>query len=355
MKRWNKTVLAVLMQWDYGNKDRGVSCEKLWFYDAFEKLCSRVEVLWYDEYLKDLPRLQELLLEKAASCNPDLIFFSPFGDQFSFPTLDALKNSCPTVGWFGDDTWRFDSFSSRYATHFSHVATTDAWSLPKYRRLGASPILTEWASAEPLSGRIGPLDETESFLYDVSFVGGINHFREWFIKRLGKLGVEVACFGAGWPRGRVSFEEMEQIFRVSRINLNISNSVSHDIRYVLSGRRPFKEYRRSAKRAEQVKARNFEIPLAGGFQLSNYATGLERYLDIGREIALYTTPEDCAGQIGYYLDNEEERLEITRKSHLRAKNEHTYFHRLDALLKAIWLPGSGHVPFSAEPLVSACS
>lgn len=335
LKKWDKTILAVLLQWDYGNRQRGISNEKLWFYDSFVKLFSRVEVFWYDDYLKNLPRLQELVLEKAASCNPDLIFFIPCGDQFSFATLDSLKRSCPTIAWFGDDTWRFDSFSSRYANHYSFVATTDAWSVPKYLRLGARPILTEWASAEPLSERIGPLDETESFLYDVSFVGGINHFREWFIKRLGKLGVEVACFGAGWPRGRVSFEEMEQIFRVSRINLNISNSVCHDIRYVFSGRRAFKEYRRSAKRAEQVKARNFEIPLAGGFQLSNYAIGLERYLDIGREIAIYSNPEECAGQIGYYLDNEAERREITLRSHLRAINEHTYYHRLSAVMEAI--------------------
>ena len=65
---------------------------------------------------------------------------------------------------------------------------------------------------------------------------------------------------------------------------------------------------------EQIKARNFEIPLAGGFQLSNYVPGLEKYLKIGDEIAVYNTPEECAQQVEYYLANDEIRRESFPKS-----------------------------------------
>jgi len=156
------------------------------------------------------------------------------------------------------------------------------------------------------------------------------------IKRLAHSGINVECFGAGWPNGRVSFERMEQIFRKSRINLNISNSINHDIRFVLSSARSLASYFRSAKRAEQVKARNFEIPLAGGFQLSNYVLGLERHLTIGKEIAIYITPEDCAQLIAYYLENNDSRMDMLLRGHERAKNEHTYLHRLNAILMEIW-------------------
>lgn len=336
MRKWDKTILVVLMQWDYGKKERGVSAEKLWFHDPFLKLAENVEAFWYDEYLHTPDKLQQLLLQKASQCKPDLIFFIPYQDQFTPATLDSLKSISTTVAWFGDDTWRFDSFSSRYATHFTHVATTDPGSVSKYRKLGGSPILTEWAASEPLSKDIGPLRGDEPYRYDVSFVGGINPFRKWFIEMLGKKGIAVTCFGAGWPKGRVSFEEMEQIFRFSRINLNVSNSVCHDIRYIFSGLRPFNDYFRSRKTAEQVKARNFEIPLAGGFQLSNYVLGLERHLTIGTEIALYNTPEDCAEQIWYYLDNDAEREAIAARSHERSMAEHTYYHRLAKILDTVW-------------------
>lgn len=331
----NKSVLAVLLQYDYGRPERGVSAEKLWFYDNLVKLTERVEVFWYDDYLNNLPLLQQHVIDKAREISPDLIFFVPFLDQFTFETLDLLKKSYTTVAWFGDDTWRFDSFSSRYAPHFSYVATTDPFSVNSYKRIGVVPILTEWA-AELYSERMGPLGETESYEYDVSFVGGHSRYRAWLIERLACSGIKVSCFGAGWPNGRVSFERMEQIFRTSRINLNISNSINHDIRFVLSSVRNFANYFRAAKRAEQVKARNFEIPLAGGFQLSNYVLGLERHLAIGQEIAIYTTPEDCAQLIRYYLENEEMRMNMLLRGHERAKSEHTYLHRLDGIFREIW-------------------
>jgi len=332
---YNKTILAVLMRYDYGKPERGDSGDKLWFYNNLVKLTGKVEVLWYDDYLQNLPLLQQLLFDKVKKINPDLIFFLPFQEQFTFETLDLLKRSHTTVAWFGDDTWRFDSFSSRYAPHYSYVATTDLFSVPKYKKIGAVPILTEWA-AELYSERTGPLDESEAYEFDVSFVGGNNRYRAWLIKRLAHSGINVECFGAGWPNGRVSFERMEQIFRKSRINLNISNSINHDIRFVLSSARSLASYFRSAKRAEQVKARNFEIPLAGGFQLSNYVLGLERHLTIGKEIAIYITPEDCAQLIAYYLENNDSRMDMLLRGHERAKNEHTYLHRLNAILMEIW-------------------
>jgi len=138
---YNKTILAVLMRYDYGKPERGDSGDKLWFYNNLVKLTGKVEVLWYDDYLQNLPLLQQLLFDKVKKINPDLIFFLPFQEQFTFETLDLLKRSHTTVAWFGDDTWRFDSFSSRYAPHYSYVATTDLFSVPKYKKIGAVPIL----------------------------------------------------------------------------------------------------------------------------------------------------------------------------------------------------------------------
>lgn len=90
------------------------------------------------------------------------------------------------------------------------------------------------------------------------------------------------------------------------------------------------------KRAEQINARNFEIPLAGGFQLSNYVPGLEKYLKVGEEILAYNTPEECVQQVEYYLENEELRREIISKRHERTKKEHMYLYRLETILEEIW-------------------
>src|SRR3990167_2661411 len=334
MKYPDKTILLVGMQWDYCKSERGVSWDKLVFFEILKKLVGRVEPFWFDEYLEKKGQLQIDLIKRAGEIKPDLVFFLTYSDQFTTETLDELKNNYMTYAWFGDDQWRFDSYSSRYAPHFTYISTTDPWSVQRHKKIGVNPILTQWA-AQPFSENMGTLREDESYEFEVSFIGGFNKVRKWFVKMLGEKGIKVECFGVGWPNGQVSFERMAQIFRKSMINLNISNSASSDIRFVLSSPKCFIHYLRNPKRAEQIKARNFEIPLAGGFQLSNYVPGLEKYLKIGDEIAVYNTPEECAQQVEYYLANEEIRREIITKSHERTKNEHTYLHRVEGILREI--------------------
>lgn len=150
------------------------------------------------------------------------------------------------------------------------------------------------------------------------------------------MGLKVECFGAGWENGRVTFDEMGEIFKTSKINLNISNSANYDIRYVFSSLRSIKDFLKSKKRIEQIKARNFEIPAFGGFQLTNYIPFLEDYFKIGREVAVYTSIEDLVLQINYYLRNEEERRRLMINGYKRAINEHTYLNRLkDILVKIV--------------------
>ncbi|MCE5286504.1 MAG: glycosyltransferase [Pelosinus sp.] len=335
-KKWLKKLLVVGMQWKYGQKDRDESGEKLWFYETLCKVVQHVETYWYDDYIGDQEKMQRMLVQKAEQFKPDLILFFPHNDQFTFETLDFLKEKYTTYAWFGDDGWRFESYTSRYAPHYTYVSTTDCGCIEKYKKLGIEPILSQWAG-QTYSSNIGPLRKNEKYLMDVSFVGGYNDYRGWFIQRLKELGIDVQCFGAGWPNSRVSFAQMEQIFRVSKINLNISNSANNDIRFVLCNEEIHEAWKTNPKRAEQIKARNFEIPLSGGFQLTNYVLHLEDYLKIGDEVAVYTTPEECAQQIQYFLQHQEKREKIVQKSHERAHNEHTYEQRMRDVLNSIWV------------------
>jgi spore maturation protein CgeB len=330
----DKKILTVLLQYDYGDKSRGLSGEKIWFHDNLAKLVGEVIPFWYDGDLQNLGPLREKIIAEAKRVKPDLIFFVPYLDQFDETTLKALREIAPTIAWFGDDHWRFDSFSSRLAPHYSHVITTDAWALPKYQDIGVQPLLSEWA-ADTVKNPPDLSNQT-SYKYEISFVGGANEVRTWFIRELAKRDVKVECFGSGWPNGRVSFDQMNDIFAHSKINLNLSNSVPQDISFVLGRPRQFARWATSKKQSEQVKARNFEIPYVGGFQLSKYALGLERYLKIGDEVAVFNTVDECAKQIRYYLRNEDERRAIAKKSMARVRSEHTYLHRLEKILSQVW-------------------
>ncbi|MDD3462291.1 MAG: glycosyltransferase [Sulfurospirillaceae bacterium] len=322
-------ILYVDLQYDYGKKERGKNIIGLdGFKKSFETLGNSVVMFYYDEYLNNTQPMQKKLKEFADKINPDLIFFSLFQDQFTIETLDYLKSKYTTINWFGDDQWRFESFTSRYANYFSYCITTDKFSISKYKALGQNNVIySQWAAID--SHEIPILSK---YKYDVTFVGGFHPYRQWFINTLQKRGLHVKAFGNGWANGSLSAEAMNKVFASSKINLNLSNSNSFDLRYLLSHWKAIPLLIKSKKSTSQIKARNFEIPYFGGFQLTDYVPSLEEYFDIGKEIICYKDIDEAELLIRYYLENDEEREAIKNCSHQRAILEHGYIHRLRSIL-----------------------
>lgn len=325
-------ILYVDLQYDYGIKERGRNVIGLdGFKKSFEELGHDVVMFYYDKYLNDTTPIQNNLKNFADKENPDLIFFSLFQDQFEIDTLDYLKSKYKTINWFGDDQWRFDDFTSKFANHFTYCITTDKFSIPKYKKIGQNNIIySQWAA---INTHVIP--KFDGYKYDVSFIGGYHPYRAWFIKKLQQRGLKVEVFGNGWENGPLSPNEMNKLFVSSKINLNIGNSVSYDARYIFSGFKPFINTFRGAKNSSQMKARNFEIPYFDGFQLTDYTPTIESYFDLGKEIVCYKDIDEAELLIKYYLKNEEERETIKNNSHKRAIQEHGYISRLKDVLEQV--------------------
>lgn len=326
-------ILYVDLQYDYGIKDRGLNSIGLdGFKSSMEKLGHTVVPFFYDEYLSQIEKLQDDLLAFAENTSPDLIFFCLFKDQFRHETLQALKNNHTTINWFGDDQWRFESFTRYFANDFSWCVTTDQFSIEKYRSIGQENVIySQWAAIDAHE----PGNMSVDYRHDVTFIGGYHSYRDWFIRQLAKSGVHVEAYGNGWPNGSLSSQEMNQMFQESKVNLNISNSLSYDVRYLLSSARTILQFLRSKKTNSQIKARNFEIPYFGGFQLTDYVPTLENYFNIGNEIACYSSPDEAAHQIKFYLENQTLREQIRLNGQQRAASEHGYYHRLKDILERI--------------------
>lgn len=93
-------------------------------------------------------------------------------------------------------------------------------------------------------------------------------------------------------------EEMPKIFRNSKINLNIT------MRAITSG----------------VPLRVFDILGAGGFCLTNYQAGMAEHFEDGKDLVMYTGPEDMMEKIEYYLSHDSERLRIAECGHEKVKS-----------------------------------
>lgn len=324
-----KTILYIGSQYEYSIKENGESLNKRAFYDNFVELGYEITPIWYDDNYNDL---QEEIIKTAENIKPDLIFFILQEKQIIADTLKQLqRDNHFIVNWFGDDQWRFEDFTCKYANYFDACITTDKFSVDKYKAIGQNNVVrSQWASLD------SHIDyKNIEYKYDVSFIGGANAFRKWFVKELEKRGIIVHCFGDRWENGRVSYEQMEEIFTTSKINLNISNSTQYDIRYLLANPRNIINTLRSRKNKSQTKARIFEIPVQGGFELTEYVPSLEDYFDIGNEIACYRDIDEAELLIKYYLVHDDEREAIKLHGVQKAREQHIFKNRIVEFMKEI--------------------
>ncbi len=304
-----RKILYVAMHFDYGRKEQGPSFEYTNFYGTLQRMIPQVVEFDFMTIMHELGReaMNEKLMETAEREQPDLIFFCLFTNEIDTYTISSLTKRFVTYNWFCDDHWRFSNFSRHYAPHFSYVSTTDSEAIPRYQKIGyRQALLTQWACNHYDYLLLPDVQKK----YDVTFIGQPHGNRKRVVNYLRSQGIAIQPFGRGWENGRVTQEEMICIFNASKINLNLANS-SWNIHTIFRGQ-------------QQIKGRNFEIPGSGGFILTNYMQGIERYYEIGKEIACFKTRRDLAGQIRYYLAHDDERERIARAGYERTLREHTY-------------------------------
>ena len=106
-------------------------------------------------------------------------------------------------------------------------------------------------------------------------------------------------------------DEIPDIMRNSVISLNFSNSRGDN----------------------QIKARTFEVPGAGGFLLTDAAEGLDQFYRPDKEIAVFSGTDDLAGKILHFLSHSAERDAIARSGYERTRREHTYEQRMTDVIE----------------------
>ena len=359
-------ILYLALKYDYGKPEQGYGFEHYNFYHSL--LHMGHDILYFD-YLTLLQTrgkswMNRRFVEVAKLEKPHLMFTVLFTDQLEPSAVREVSYNTDvvTMNWFCDDHWRFDNYSSQWAPCFNWVVTTAASAVPKYADIGyRNAIKSQWACNHYLYRKLDvPLK------WDVSFIGQPHGNRRHLIDVLRRAGIAVNARGSGWDTGRVDQDEMILIFNQSRVNLNLSNAstpapestakslvprlgqriiprvmmekLGTMARLAMSRFRNAECEEPGTAYQDQIKGRNFEVPGCGGFMLSGNADGLDRYFDIGREIACFADESDLARKIRYYLDHEEERLSVAQAGYERTMREHTYVHRFSEIFKASGLP-----------------
>lgn len=112
--------------------------------------------------------------------------------------------------------------------------------------------------------------------------------------------------------GVVSYtDRMPEVFRRSKINLNIS------LRCITSG----------------VSLRVMDVLAAGGFLLTTYTAEIAEYFQDGVDLAFARTPEEMYAKAEYYLEHEEERKEIAINGQKKVFEKFAYTKLLPGVLE----------------------
>lgn len=100
-----------------------------------------------------------------------------------------------------------------------------------------------------------------------------------------------------WRGSAGYFDEMPQIFRCSKINLNIS------LKCIQSG----------------IPLRALDIMGCGGFLLTNYQQEIAESFVDGEEVVMYTSIADAVAKCRYYMEHDEERRIIAQNGYKKVK------------------------------------
>ena len=106
------------------------------------------------------------------------------------------------------------------------------------------------------------------------------------------------------------YDELPQVYAASAINFNAT----------------------SLQMRAAINQRMFDAPAAGGFVLTDFREQLAELFRVGEEVACYQEPGEIPELIRFYLKQRQVREKMTAKARQRVLAEHTYRHRVAAML-----------------------
>lgn len=300
------------------------------------------------------PRLEQALLqqiEAAHRTEPIDVFFSYFYSAFcSAAVIRAIRamGIC-TMNWYCNGSFQFH-LVKEIAPAYDYCLVPERFRLDDYRRVGANPIYCQEA-ANPNFYK--PYDLP--YLYDVTFVGQQYGDRAVYLKHLLDHHIQTRVWGLnwqtqipGWRRmgkriirtlqgrtgelvpglpgeicgGPLTDDELVKMFSQSKINLGFSNVGNTHL---------------LDKPIQQVRLRDFEVPMSGGFYLVQAYDELADFFEPGKEIVFFYDKKDLLEKARYYLEHEDQREAIRQAGLRRARAQHTWQKRLQSVFCEIGL------------------
>jgi spore maturation protein CgeB len=284
-----------------------------------------------------------LLAELLREPGDTLLLLNGFVIESHLPGFfRALKGAGKRVaGWQIDEPYYVDK-NRGFAKELALLLSVDSSTVPLYREMGVRTELLPLACDPALHK---PYASAPPYACDVCFVGApfagsrrtvlIDSIAPCLARHDARIvgATELDSWKKSLARAAllerairdepVSTGDAARYFSGARVNLNLhKDSYGH-------------AWDRNAARIEarSPNERTFAIAGCGGFQLiDDTRPDLASFFAPGRELATFRDAADLEAKIEYYLAHEDERRAMAAAAQARAYREHTYRHRLEAVL-----------------------
>lgn len=266
------------------------------------------------------------LLEAAERYRPDILLVLA-GKDFFADTIRTISKDLgvKTARWWLDDPRGFNR-SMQTAAAYDAYFTIDPSTVQQYRDKGLRHVLYLPFACNHNLYRPVQLTSKEKARYggDICFVGNWLKERQPLLEAL--LGHDLRIWGPGWRKrlGGVSSwgrciqgdgvygQNVVKVYNAARINLNIHAWMGQE--------------------QAGLNLRVFEIPACGGFLLTDYVRELDNYLVTGQEVAVFRNVTQLREAVEYYLNHEDQRLNLAQRAYQRACRGPSYVERMKQCL-----------------------
>jgi len=273
----------------------------------------------------------------------------------------------PIVNFFCNNVHQFH-LVKRISPRFTRCLVPEREALDRYRRTGADPWFFPMAANPAV---YHPVDVP--LRYDATFAGQRYGERTAHVAALLDAGVKVHAFGQGWPpedapnpasasakgplgaavtlagaalHGRLpwrAFADYRALNGMRARHADALHSAVDDDTYVAlfsasrinMGFLVLGDTHRTLTPLRQVRLREFEATMAGGFYITGYLDELGEHYVIGSEVETYRSRDELVDKCRYYLAHDAAREAIRRAGHARARRDHTWTRRFAMLFAAL--------------------
>jgi spore maturation protein CgeB len=273
------------------------------------------------------------ILQEAADVDAE-IFVAVKGSFLLPETLERLGEAgVKRVLHYPDVHFDHDGFHKDTLIRYDLIVTTKRHQVPFLSELiGTERVMFQHHGFDPLvhRPRHARVDEKD-YLCDVGYLGNYSAAKAGWLVALTRAEpkLSIRIVGNDWAKAPAELHPYilgRPLMGDFASRFHEKSRISVAVHWGKVGKEDWED---------QVSTRTFQIPACRCFMLHIDNEEVRQLYDVGSEIDVFSTTDEFVQKVRHYLANPALRAAMSERAYARARSEHSYYHRAQALSVAV--------------------